>query len=180
MTLSTTIRPSKSLGPRPGNLQSSPRLWPHCPAKLQAEFARGNPHRAGGRIWPTGRGILVVDDEPSVRGFLQVVLRQQGFTVWLAADGHDAIRLYQRHREQIALVLLDVRMPGLNGPQTLAAIQELDPGVVCCFMTGEAGNYTEWQLEGAGALRVFAKPFALAELRAYLGRLALHEQGCGS
>jgi two-component system cell cycle sensor histidine kinase/response regulator CckA len=112
---------------------------------------------------------LVADDEPAVRQLLQVVLRRQGCAVWLAANGHEAVRLYQRHRAEIAVVLLDARMPGLDGPQTLIAMQQLNPAVVCGFMTGDAGNHTEAELARSGAQRVFAKPFAMAELRAFLG-----------
>jgi CheY-like chemotaxis protein len=117
------------------------------------------------------QGILIADDEPSVRGFLQVVLGQQGFAVWQASDGHEAVRLYQRHQREIVLVLLDVRMPGRDGPLTLAAMQDVNPAVVCCFMTGDAGDYTQQDLLRQGAAYVFPKPLALAEFRTVLGRL---------
>jgi DNA-binding response OmpR family regulator len=113
-----------------------------------------------------------VDDESVIRDLLQIALQQQGFVVWAAANGHEAVQLYQRHRQKIALVLLDVRMPGLDGPETLAALRHLDPAVVCCFMTGEAGAFTEAELLQQGAARVFPKPFALAELRAAVCELA--------
>jgi CheY-like chemotaxis protein len=57
-------------------------------------------------------GNLVADDEESVRGVLDIGMRQQGFDVWLAADGQKALDLYRRHCEAIDVVLLDVRMPG--------------------------------------------------------------------
>jgi CheY-like chemotaxis protein len=113
-------------------------------------------------------GILVVDDEPLLRKLLQVALEQQGFQIWLAADGYEALQLYQKHRLHVALVLLDVRMPGLDGPQTLAALQILDPALACCFMTGFAGDYSYTNLLERGALRVFAKPFRPAELGVFL------------
>ena len=58
--------------------------------------------------------------------------------MWLAVDGDDALDLYQRHRAEIDLVLLDVQMPGLDGPRTLDALREFDPDVLACFMTGSA------------------------------------------
>lgn len=117
-------------------------------------------------------GILVVDDEEPIRRLLQLVLQRQGFEVWLAADGSQALKLYDRFRTQIDLVLLDVRMPGLNGPQTLAALRQLNPEVPCCFLTGQAWEYSERQLRGQGAVQVFAKPFALEELATSLWLLA--------
>ena len=116
-------------------------------------------------------GILVVDDEAAVRGLLQVALQQQGFMVRLAANGYEAL-LHQRYSPEMDLVLLDVRMPGLDGPQTLAALQEADPTIVSCFMTGYGGDYTETDLLELGAARVFAKPFRLGELRSVLWQLA--------
>jgi CheY-like chemotaxis protein len=51
------------------------------------------------------------------------------FAVWLAADGWKALQIYEQQQSKIALVLLDVRMPGWDGPRTLAALQRLDPAV---------------------------------------------------
>ena len=116
-------------------------------------------------------GILVVDDESLVRNFLQLFLRQEGFRVWLAEDGREAVRLYHQRRQDIRLVLLDVRMPDMDGPQTLAALRRLEPGLDCCFMTGNAGDYTHADLVQHGAARVFAKPFNLVEVRSFLWKL---------
>jgi CheY-like chemotaxis protein len=71
-------------------------------------------------------------------------------------------------------------MPGLDGLQALAALQELNPTVVCCFMTGHAGDYTEADLVEQGAARVFAKPFALGELRSYLQQRTTTTGPCGA
>src|SRR5262245_55107189 len=75
---------------------------------------------------PPAPAILVVDDEPMIRKLLQLQLQQQGFGVLVAADGREALVLYQARRSTIALVLLDVRMPDLDGPQTLAALRQCD------------------------------------------------------
>ena len=128
---------------------------------------RHSPTGTRSRIRP---GILVVDDEAAVRSFLKAALELQGFTVWLAEKGVEAVDLYARQRSAIDLVLLDVRMPGLDGPHTLAALRRLDPDVRCCFMSGHTGEYTEAELLLRGAACVFAKPFRLSELGALLCR----------
>src|SRR5262245_28789501 len=85
-------------------------------------------------------GILVADDEACVREWLRAALQRHGFRVWLAADGEQAIDLYRRRRSEIVLVLLDVRMPVLNGPQTLARLRQMNPTVLCCFMSGNGAE----------------------------------------
>jgi CheY-like chemotaxis protein len=103
---------------------------------------------------------------------LQSGLQYRGFMVWLAADGVEAQGVYRAHREEIAVVLLDVRMPGLDGPQTLAALREIDPAVCCCFMTGNMGLYLPEELLALGAAAVFPKPFDLPQLAEALWQLA--------
>jgi CheY-like chemotaxis protein len=120
---------------------------------------------------PQVYGVLVVDDEVCVRGILNVGLRQQGFAVWLAANGQEALELYWQHRRAIDVVLMDVRMPGLDGPQTLAALQELTPQIRCCFMSGDAGSYTEDRLRNWSAAAVLQKPFRLDEVARVLCEL---------
>jgi CheY-like chemotaxis protein len=123
---------------------------------------------------PRKPGILVVDDDAAVRFLLDVGLRQYGFAVLQAADGEEALQVYQQERAEIDLVLLDIRMPGLDGPQTLDALVHMNPQVRCCFMTGHAGSYSHAELLQLGAERVFAKPFQLAELAQTLGKLMGH------
>lgn len=120
---------------------------------------------------PRQPGILVVDDDAAVRTMLDVGLRQYGFAVWQAADGQEALRVYPQNRSEIDLVLLDVRMPGLDGPQTLAALLQLNPQIRCCFMTGQAGSYSQDELLQRGAAHVFPKPFQLAQVAQVLASL---------
>jgi anti-sigma B factor antagonist len=120
-------------------------------------------------VSPTG--VLVVDDELTVLSVLAARLRINGYKVWLAGHGHQAVELYERHREEIAVVLLDALMPGLDGPHTLAALQKLCRTVRCCFMTGYPTPYTEETLLQMGAIRVFRKPFAFTEIIDMLNQL---------
>ncbi len=108
--------------------------------------------------------ILVVEDEEGVRLLLDLALRHYGFTVRLAACGQEAVELYQRHYQSIALALLDVQMPGLDGPATLAALKTINPDLPCCFMSGHTGKYTTEELLDMGAVHVLPKPFASLSL----------------
>jgi CheY-like chemotaxis protein len=118
---------------------------------------------------PCTNGILVVDDEACVRGVLEIGLRHYGFSVWLAANGMEAVGLYQRHRDIIDVILMDVRMPAPDGPRTLAALQELNARVRCIFMTGDLGIYSEEGLLALGAVAVLHKPLCLDEVAKVLG-----------
>jgi DNA-binding response OmpR family regulator len=113
-------------------------------------------------------GVLVVDDDELVRSLLRSGLEWHGFRVWVAADGEEAVTVYRENRAAIAVVLLDVRMPGMDGPRTLGVLRWLDKRVVACFMSGNTGGYDTDDLIRRGARHVFAKPFCLKELAATL------------
>jgi CheY-like chemotaxis protein len=116
-------------------------------------------------------GVLVVDDEPLVRRLLNLSLTRLGYTVWEAASGEEALRLYREHQDQIGVVLLDVRMPGLDGPQTLARLRVEDPELPCYFITGDTGPYNPDTLRKCGARGIFQKPFHLGDVVQELQRL---------
>jgi len=105
--------------------------------------------------------VLVVDDTDAVREVVSLGLRGHGFEVRAADNGRDAIELYHELRQQDrdVTVLLDVQMPGMDGPLVLAALQTLYPGVRAYFMTGDAGRYREGDLLAMGGRGVFSKPF---------------------
>jgi CheY-like chemotaxis protein len=117
-------------------------------------------------------GILIADDMAVILSLLKFECESHGLNAWLAVDGDDALDLYRKHRDEIDVVLLDVQMPGLDGLQTLKALQRLNPHVVACFMTGNAGSYTEEDLKGCGAARVFSKPFHPGDVVTTLQQLA--------
>jgi CheY-like chemotaxis protein len=126
-------------------------------------------------VEPRVPGILVVDDEPAIRTLLQAALPRYGFQVFLAASGQEALAIYRDHRTEIAAVLLDVQMPGLDGPQTLRTLQAIDPQIRCCFMSGNLGDYGEEELLDLGAALVIPKPFRIAEVLEALQRVADRE-----
>ena len=117
-------------------------------------------------------GILVVDDDAGIRELLNSWLMKQGYGVWVAATGAEAIDHYTHYRDAISVVLMDVNMPGMDGPQTLAALRELDPQVCCFFMNGRVSNHTEAALVALGVKEVVQKPFRLIDIGQRLWKLA--------
>jgi DNA-binding response OmpR family regulator len=121
-------------------------------------------------------GILVVDDDAMLLTLLRTVLSRRGFQVWTASEGHAAVDLFREHQAQVSLVLLDVCMPGLDGPRTLAELRRVEPSLRACFMSGDTGDDSVDDLLGQGSLRFFGKPFAIHELADDLWRLAHEDQ----
>jgi len=145
---------------------------------LQAAALLGKPVEWGrlaeavrGLLGAEKPGVLIVDDEPQVRRLLEFALSREGLTVWSAPSGKEAVALYARHREQIGVVLLDVQMPGLDGPWTLAALQKVNPQVRAVFVSGHTGEYDTELLLAMGAAGVLQKPFNLGEVSRLVGRL---------
>jgi CheY-like chemotaxis protein len=137
---------------------------------MNSEFAQDVSENACGAI-VRNPGILIADDMAWILNLLKFEMESRGFNVWLAVDGDDAIDLYSRHQDKVDVVLLDVQMPGLDGPQTLEALQRLNPAVVACFMSGNLEAYTEEDLLDRGAKLIFSKPFRAAEVADFLQRV---------
>src|SRR4051812_45849925 len=105
----------------------------------------------------TAQGILIVEDEDTLRRVISRRFQMAGFRVWEARDGAEAAELFRVFRDEITGVLLDVRMPGLDGPTTLQRIRAINPAVTACFMTGYSDRYTVDDLLDRGAAEVFLK-----------------------
>jgi two-component system response regulator PilR (NtrC family) len=107
--------------------------------------------------------ILIVDDEPSMREMLGIVLRRDGYEVLIAANGAQA--LDQMRRERVDLLLSDIRMPDLNGVDVLRVAKETNPDIVAFMMTAFASTDTAVEAMRLGAVDYFTKPFNMDELR---------------
>jgi two-component system OmpR family response regulator len=122
--------------------------------------------------------IMYVDDEPDIRTIVDLVLHTlEGFSVTLCASGAEAL---QRAPEILPqLVLLDVMMPGMDGPETFRALRALPAtsAVPVVFVTAKVQPAEVARFRGLGAADVIAKPFdplALAgQVRAIWSRVAV-------
>ena len=121
------------------------------------------------------RSVLIVDDDRAVLRLFALVLQRAGFAVWTAASGREAVDIYRQDPAQIGLVLLDVRTPDQDGPDTLAALRAINPTVRCCFITGESSGPTDADLLSKGALAVLKKPVSHDDLTLTLRKLLAGE-----
>jgi CheY-like chemotaxis protein len=154
------LRSPDRLSRAAGHLTAAPFLSADAEPPSRQELAEGEVlPAAAGLLVPAEPEVLVADDDGLVLAMLGLVLRRRGFAVRLASCGHEAVRLYRLHRDTIRVLLLDVQMPGLDGPGTLLAIRALDPAVRCCFMSGDTGSYSAEELLALGAAHILEKPF---------------------
>ncbi len=117
-----------------------------------------------------GRRVLLVEDEEVVREFLQEALRAGlGCRVDAVADAAEALR--HAARETYALVISDVRMPGMNGPEFYRRLCELRPEFAnrFVFITGHAGEASLGELLARTSVPLLAKPFTVQRLRQVCG-----------
>jgi CheY-like chemotaxis protein len=119
--------------------------------------------------------ILIVDDNLAMRVLLALGLKKAGVTFLAAADGNQAVEIYQENAGCIDLVLLDMEMPGLDGPKTFIALKKMDPHVRCCILAGPTAN-SRAKAKALGAIAVLARPIpSLQKLTQYLVKLAHRE-----
>ena len=112
--------------------------------------------------------ILVVDDEESMRWFLERTLRREGYDVLVAEDGPEAIRLAQDRPP--TLVLADVRMPGMDGVALMRALRTLLPGVPVVLMTAFGAVDDALHAMKQGAVDYITKPFRVEQIRDVVSR----------
>ena len=104
----------------------------------------------------TDRRILIVDDELSVRSSLQEWFQEDGFQVETAEDGHAALRAMERGPYDI--VLLDLKMPGLDGISVQKRVREIDPEATVIILTAYASVQTAVEALKLGAFDYVTKP----------------------
>ena len=114
--------------------------------------------------------VLVVDDEDAVREMMGRSLRKLGYRVLSAADGAEGLETFRHHAAGIDLVILDMIMPRLSGPDTFAAIRAAAPGARIVVATGFSEDDAVDDLRSAGLQGVLRKPFQLAELSQVVAR----------
>jgi two-component system KDP operon response regulator KdpE len=107
--------------------------------------------------------ILVVDDEPQIRRVLQATLSSSGYDVIEAKNGQEAVEMVIR--EQPALILMDVNMPGMNGLEACSKIRLSFPGPII-MVTVRNSEQDKIQALDSGADDYVVKPFTMGELLA--------------
>ncbi len=113
--------------------------------------------------------ILVVDDEPMITDLARDILRRYGYAVLTANAGQEAVDVYRQQRGEIAAVVLDMVMPGMDGREVFTRLRDVDPGVKVIASSGYSHDRDADDLLREGALGFVQKPYRIAELVKIVG-----------
>ncbi|MED3947928.1 response regulator [Priestia aryabhattai] len=107
--------------------------------------------------------ILIVDDQYGIRILLTEVLQKEGYTTFQAANGFQAIDITKEQAPD--LVLLDMKIPGMDGIEILKRLKQYDETIKVIIMTAYGELDMIQEAKDLGALTHFAKPFDIDEIR---------------
>lgn len=107
--------------------------------------------------------ILIIDDDTSFRRVLEYNLQEEGYEVWTCADGNEGLAAFDER--QPALVITDLKMPGITGFQVLAAIKERSAATPVIVITAFGAVETAVEAMKLGAYDYITKPFNRDELK---------------
>ena len=108
--------------------------------------------------------ILIVDDQFGIRILLNEVFQKEGYQTFQAANGIQALDIVTKHSPD--LVLLDMKIPGMDGIEILKRMKVIDPDIRVIIMTAYGELDMIQEAKDLGAITHFAKPFDIDDIRA--------------
>ncbi|MBK8185144.1 MAG: response regulator [Candidatus Competibacteraceae bacterium] len=134
------------------------------PAVLEEKTSVGRNYEVKPSRWKGVGTILLVDDEESVRVMGIRMLERLGFSVITATDGSEALDIYRNRRDEIALVLLDLTMPDLDGEETFRELRQIDSRVCVVMSSGYTESEIAPRFAGKRLSGFLQKPYTLDAL----------------
>jgi len=134
----------------------------HLPRVTDAEY--GNLREAPAAAAPTAETILVVEDEDRVRHLTCRMLESTGYHVLTARGGAEALQILDRHEQPVHLMLTDVVMPGMSGPDLEARAAGIRPDMRILYMSGHTDNDALRRAVLDRAAHFIGKPFTRDDL----------------
>ena len=108
--------------------------------------------------------VLLVDDEEMVLEVGRMMLETLGYRVRIARSGKEAVDLYDKEREEIDLIILDMIMPGMGGGETFDRLKAIEPKVIVLLSSGYSINGQATEIMNRGCRGFIQKPFAMETL----------------
>ena len=115
--------------------------------------------------------ILVVEDEEIVRNMVKTMIEELGYTVIMANNGAEGVKIYQERYSKIDGVLLDMQMPDMGGEETFIKMKEINPHVRVLLSTGYGCNEAAQQIIDLGVKDLLSKPYQVDILSEKLNKL---------
>jgi DNA-binding NtrC family response regulator len=106
--------------------------------------------------------ILVVEDDEGLRSLMQHLFKQWGYDLLVAPTAEDALRTSAEHAGPIDLVITDVVLPRLNGPELATRLREARPGLKVLFTSGYSGDMVAAEMDLPAGATFLQKPFTVA------------------
>lgn len=113
---------------------------------------------------PSDHTILLIDDEDIVRKVTQGMLQKAGAKTIVAHNGRDGIQTFEKHQNEIDLVLVDYAMPGLNGFETMKQLKEIQADIPVILISGYSNDDHALAEEDSGFAATLQKPFTYDKL----------------
>jgi len=144
------------------HVQSQPHMGTTFTLLLPASEEKRAAPEVSAVIAPTKEGkqsILIIDDEAAVRETAMDILAESGFQVTTADNGYDGIDLFRNNYQQIDVVLLDMKMPGLNGTETYRELRQISPDLKVIFTSGYSDAAVDRQVHESESITFLPKPY---------------------
>jgi len=109
-------------------------------------------------------GILLVDDEQLILDVVTPMLQRLGYHVFVASGGFEALEIYQRHRDHVDLVILDMIMPEISGGETFDRLRRIHPQAKVLLSSGYCIEGLATEILDRGCNGFLQKPFTLNSL----------------
>lgn len=116
--------------------------------------------------------ILLVDDEPVIRTGVAKALKDRGFTVLTASDGEEGMRIFNSHRKEIGLCIIDMVMPKLDGKAMLREIRKTSPDARVILTSGYAKEAFVHQSQLKAPIAFLKKPFRIDQLMTLIAKMS--------
>ena len=107
--------------------------------------------------------LLIVDDEQSMRDFLAIMLKKEGYEVDTVEDGDEAIKAIEE--DIYDLVITDIKMPGRSGLEVLHHVKQISPGTLVIVITAFSSTEDAVSAMKQGALDYITKPFEIEKIK---------------
>lgn len=118
--------------------------------------------------------ILIIDDEPDMCWAIEKAMQREGFATISAGGGREGLELF--FSEKPAAVLVDLKMPDMDGMEVIKKIREVDSDVPVILITGHGSMDVAYEALSKDATGYIIKPFSMSDLRATVRRMVYGEE----